>query len=122
MVDRRAHLIPELAEVIGLFVRDPFGGARRDEAFDRLPDLGDLDCFGDGHLPHARAAIRLHLNQALGRQLDQRVAQHEAARAVLLGQFGLDQALARCVGAAQNCLAELIAHVGVVGHRVLPLD
>jgi hypothetical protein len=88
--------------------------ARR-QPLERRPGLEDLDRLGLGHQPHARAAVRLALDQALVLEAHQGGPDRRARHPELGAHVGLHEALIRRELAAHDRLPE--PEVAVVGGK-----
>ncbi len=102
----RAHVGDDAAQRRCLRRGDALRGAGRQEAFQQLAHLGDLDRLAQRYLAHPRAPVPLELDQALRGQVLEGSPGDEPGRAVALAQVGLDKPLPGRVLPLQDRRAE----------------
>ncbi len=105
---RRLHLVTEPAQPGDVVVRGPLGRLRGAQPFEDHPALGDGDGLLDGDHAHTGTAVGDPLDEALRRQVKQRLAEAGSGDAVGFGEFHLNQPLTGDHLPGQDRLAQLI--------------
>jgi len=112
----RAHVTPQrLARLALVLGGETLGGVRDGQRLEREPQLVDLAQVLDAQLPHARAAVGHVLDQAVGVEAAQRLADRHRAHLQRVGELLDRQPLARGDAAGDD---RLVQHsVRLLGQR-----